>query len=36
MADVRVDAERLIIRRPVMSLAVAVVVGYAAGRMMWR
>jgi len=36
MTDVRADAERLIIRRPVMSLALAVVVGYAAGRMIWR
>jgi len=36
MADVRADAERLIIRRPVISLALAVVVGYAAGRMIWR
>lgn len=36
MADVRIDAERLIVRRPVVSLALALVVGYAAGRMMWR
>jgi len=35
-SDVRVDAERLIIRRPVMALALAVVVGYATGRMIWR
>jgi len=36
MADVRVDAERLIIRRPVMALALAGVFGYLAGRMIWR
>jgi hypothetical protein len=36
MADMRADAERLIVRRPVASLAVAAVVGYAAGRMIWR
>ena len=36
VADIRSDAERLIVRRPVVSLALAVVVGYAAGRMVWR
>ena len=36
MADVRVDAERLIVRRPVVSLAVAAVLGYVAGRIIWR
>jgi hypothetical protein len=36
MAGIRSDAERLIVRRPVLSLALAAVVGYAAGRMIWR
>ncbi|RPJ70948.1 MAG: hypothetical protein EHM24_13925 [Acidobacteria bacterium] len=36
MADIRNDAERLIVRRPVMTLAVALVAGYAAGRIIWR
>ena len=36
VADVRSDAERLIIRRPMVSLAVAALVGYTAGRRIWR
>lgn len=36
MAGVRADSERLIVRRPLVSLALAAVLGYAAGRMVWR
>ena len=36
MAEIRSDAERVIVRRPVLTLALAAVVGYAAGRMLWR
>jgi hypothetical protein len=36
VADIRYDAERIIIRRPFVSMLVAVVVGYLAGRAVWR
>jgi hypothetical protein len=34
--DLRVDAERLIVRRPLVSIALALCVGYVAGRAIWR
>jgi hypothetical protein len=34
--DVRADAERLIVKRPLVSIALALFVGYAAGRAIWR
>ncbi len=36
LEDIRNDAERLIVRRPIVSLALAVVAGYLAGRAVWR
>jgi hypothetical protein len=36
LRDIRSDAERLIVRRPVASVFLAVVVGYLAGRALWR
>ncbi len=34
--DIRHDAERLIVKRPIASVLLAVVVGYLAGRAVWR
>lgn len=36
LRDIRNDAERLIVRRPIASVLLAVVVGYLAGRAVWR
>jgi len=34
--DVRLDAERLIVQRPLLSIALALFAGYVAGRTIWR
>lgn len=36
LRDIRNDAERLIVKRPIASVLLAVVVGYLAGRAVWR
>jgi hypothetical protein len=36
LRGMRIDAERLIVRRPIASVLVALVVGYLAGRAVWR
>lgn len=34
--EIRGDVERLIVKRPIVSVCLAVVVGYVAGRAVWR